>query len=71
MLDALPVLLINTVPMLMRASIFIATDADIVKEGCLPFHAQCNGEGPNMLLLLEEDDDAVLLGFDDVECQLV
>ena len=57
--------------MLGRASVFIANADGVVKESCLPFHAQSNGEDLEMLVLLEEYGKAVLMGFDDVEGQFV
>ena len=57
--------------MLERAFVFIANTIGVTKDRCLSFHACGNSEDPNMLVLLEEDGNVIVLGFDDVEGQLM
>ena len=54
-----------------RAFIFVSNAVGVVKEGCLPLHTRGNVEDPEVLILLEEDGNAMLLGFDDTEGKLV
>ena len=48
-----------------RAFVLIAHAADIMQEGPLSFHARENGEESKVLEILEENGDAMLLGFGD------
>ena len=48
-----------------RAFVLVAHAADVMQEGHLSFHARCNGEESEVLEILEEDGEAMLLGFDD------
>ena len=59
--------------MVERAFVFVANVVGVLNEGCMSFHARFNGEDPKMVVVvcLKEDSDAMLLGFDDGEGQLI